>query len=150
MLPTVLNSWANWKREHLGTRVLTLETGFVRDYSPGAAYHNYFASPNLMFPAAVRDVATLKELAFGIGVPGGVKAWLLARFEGGVVLNDRVGLSDVVLAGNAATRTVRAYDSGRQRKLQEAEVFAPRQKPTRITSLRIGDRPHGRTLGGCR
>ena len=37
------------------------------------------------------------------------KAWAVATFEGGKVINDLVGTLYIVLIGDAATRTVRAY-----------------------------------------
>ena len=39
-------------------------------------------------------------------------AWALSLFGGGAVIQDRVGLRDVVLIGYAETETVRAYESG--------------------------------------
>src|SRR5580704_3415396 len=50
MLPVVLTSWAQWRSEHPDTRVLSLHTGYPRDYTPGATYGSYFASPTTMFP----------------------------------------------------------------------------------------------------
>ncbi|MEM7444080.1 MAG: DUF3179 domain-containing protein [Pseudomonadota bacterium] len=111
--PVAITSWESWQDQHPDTRVLSLETGFRRDYRPGAAYGDYFASPELMFPAALRDEALeQKEFVFGIRAPGGAKAWPLGAFAGGTVINDRVGLIDVVLIGDEATRTVRAYRRG--------------------------------------
>ena len=109
VLPVVLAPWAEWRRAHPGTRVLAIETGFIRNYAAGAAYRDYFASDRLMFPAAVRNPATQKERAFGIRAPGGVRAWPLARFHGGAVLNEQVGLTDVVVVGDEESQTVRAY-----------------------------------------
>jgi hypothetical protein len=43
---------------------------------------------------------------------GDEKAWPLSAFAGGKVINDALGGRDVVLIGDAATRTVRAYDAG--------------------------------------
>lgn len=108
--PVAITSWAHWRERHPDTRVLSLDTGYPRDYSPGAAYGEYFASPELMFPALLRDEALAqKDFVFGIRAPGGAKAWPLEAFEGGAVINDRVGFVDVVLIGDAETRTVRAY-----------------------------------------
>ncbi len=39
-------------------------------------------------------------------------SWPRSEFAGGRVINDGVGDLDVVLIGDAATRTVRAYDAG--------------------------------------
>jgi len=110
--PVVIASWADWRARHPGTRVLALETGHQRDYSPGAAYGRYFASPELMFPTNV-DQSRLrqKDFVFALRSSGAERAWPLSLFEGGAVINDRAGVLDLVLIGDAATRTVRAYRS---------------------------------------
>ena len=110
--PVAITTWRDWQARHPDTRVLSLETGHVRDYRPGAPYGDYFASPDLMFPALVRDQELQpKDYVFAIRGAGHEKAWPLSRFEGGAVVNDRAGVIDVVLIGDAATRTVRAYRS---------------------------------------
>lgn len=111
--PVVITSWAAWRDAHPDTRVVDIETGYPRNYSPGAAYRDYFASPDLMFPTAV-DESTLKkkDYVFALRSSNIEKAWPLTLFEGGAVINDRAGVLDLVLVGNAATRTVRAYRSG--------------------------------------
>jgi hypothetical protein len=110
--PVVIASWADWKAHHPGTKVLALETGHRRDYSTGAAYGRYFASPDLMFPTNV-DQSKLKQkdFVFALRSSGAEKAWPLKLFEGGAVINDRAGVHDLVLIGDATTRTVRAYRS---------------------------------------
>jgi hypothetical protein len=110
--PVVIATWAEWKERHPETRVLSLETGHIRDYSPGAAYGHYFASAELMFPTNV-DQSRLrqKDFVFALRSSGTEKAWPLRLFEGGAVLNDRAGIVELVLIGDAATRTVRAYRS---------------------------------------
>jgi hypothetical protein len=94
--------------------VLSLDTGHSRDYRSGVVYNEYFASPELMFPAAVRGDAPLqqKDYVYGIRDVGAAKAWPLAAFDGGAVINDAVGDRPIVLVGDAKTRTVRAYDRG--------------------------------------
>lgn len=52
-LPTrevVTTTWGEWRRRHPATTVLSLATGHTRDYREGAAYRDYFASDELMFP----------------------------------------------------------------------------------------------------
>jgi len=110
--PVVIASWADWKARHPTTKVLALDTGHRRDYSTGAAYGRYFASPELMFPTNV-DQSKLKQkdFVFALRSSGAEKAWPLKLFEGGAVINDQAGVLDLVLIGDAATRTVRAYRS---------------------------------------
>jgi len=112
MRPVAITSWAKWKAKHPNTRVLSLETGHRRDYGSGVVYRDYFTSPDLMFPTLVRDESQVrrKDLVFGIRDVGAAKAWPLTAFDGGAVINDTVGDRNVVVLGDAATRTVRAYD----------------------------------------
>ena len=51
----VTTTWGEWRRRHPGTRVLSLDTGYRRDYAEGAAYRDYFATDALMFSVPVLD-----------------------------------------------------------------------------------------------
>ena len=111
--PVVIATWKDWRERHPNTRVLSLETGFARDYTPGRPYGAYFASPELMFPALVPDGRLQpKDYVFALRSGEHEKAWPISAFEGGRVINDRLGDLAVVLIGDAATRTVRAYRAG--------------------------------------
>jgi Protein of unknown function (DUF3179) len=54
-LPVVTTTWSEWRRRHPDTLVLSLDTGFKRDYSEGAAYRAYFATDELMFGVSQHD-----------------------------------------------------------------------------------------------
>jgi hypothetical protein len=113
VLPVTIASWRDWRARHPETRALSLDTGYQRDYSPGQPYGDYFASPDLMFPMLVPDQRLApKDYIFALRVDGHERAWSLADFAGGRVLNGEVTDLPVVLIGDAATRTVRAYESG--------------------------------------
>jgi hypothetical protein len=45
----VTTSWGEWRRRHPDTTVLSLDTGYQRDYGEGVAYRDYFATDELMF-----------------------------------------------------------------------------------------------------
>jgi len=48
--PVVTTTWGNWRKLHPETTVLSLDTGYSRDYGEGVAYHDYFSTDDLMFP----------------------------------------------------------------------------------------------------
>ena len=113
VLPVVITSWRDWLTAHPDTTVLSLDTGFDRDYRPGRPYGQYFASPELMFPVVVRDRRLdPKDRIFVLRDGEAEMAWALSLFAGGAAIHDRVGGRDVVLIGDAEFETVRAYDSG--------------------------------------
>lgn len=47
--PVVTTTWGHWKSLHPETTVLSLDTGYSRDYGEGIAYHDYFSTDELMF-----------------------------------------------------------------------------------------------------
>ncbi len=108
--PVTITTWQQWRNDYPQTKVLSINTGHIRDYDSGVAYRDYFASPELMFPAVVDQSRLLqKDQVYGIRTFGGAKAWPLKAFDTEPVINDSVGLLNVVLIGDAATQTVRAY-----------------------------------------
>ena len=51
----VTTTWGKWKSLHPQTQVLSLDTGYRRDYDEGVAYHDYFATDDLMFNTPFQD-----------------------------------------------------------------------------------------------
>ena len=110
--PVVITTWEKWQQENPETRVISLNTGYKRNYGTGVAYQDYWASPDLMFPAVVDQSShKAKEYVFSLRGAEIEKAWPIKLFEGGKVINDTAGSLKLVLIGDADTRTVRAYQS---------------------------------------
>jgi hypothetical protein len=115
-LPLVVTTWEDWRDTHPDTLVLSLETGHKRDYSPGAAYGEYYASPDTMFPVPQRDHRLKpKEEVFTLIVNGQPKAYMLKRLRREVTLNDTLGGQNLVVITNPKTGAVRAYVRGDRR-----------------------------------
>lgn len=126
--PVVITSWKKWEADHPDTKVLSLNTGHNRNYGSGVVYRAYFSSPSLMFPTIVGDENRVrrKDYVFGIRETGAARAWPISAFEKNSVINDSVGVRGVVLIGDAATRTVRAYDRNEM-------TFAATDRADRVT-----------------
>jgi hypothetical protein len=126
-LSVVTTTWGRWRALHPDTQVLSLATGFDRDYAEGAAYRDYFATDDLMFavPFADRRLRNKDEvlaLRFGgadappIAIDAGT---LQARRP---LHGEYAGISYVVLTDSSgAHRVYRAdgimileYDGGRR------------------------------------
>jgi len=99
VLPIVLTSWGEWRRQHPDTKAVDLNTGYERPYQVGATYGRYFASPDTMFPVWRQSRAlTKKARIFAIQINGQAKAYQLDALnrEGGVV-NDTLGSRPLVV-----------------------------------------------------
>ncbi len=113
VLPLVVTTWKAWRTKHPETLVLSLDTGYRRDYGPAVAYRDYFASPALMFPVAQQDERLKpKEEVFGLVVNKQPKAYVLERIRRDGILADTVGGENLVLITNPKSDAVRAYLRG--------------------------------------
>ncbi len=93
--------------------VLSLKTGHNRDYNSGVVYNDYFTSKDLMFPIDVdQNKLSQKDYVFGIRQLRGAKVWPLDAFRDMPIINDEILGRQIVLIGDAQTRTVRAFERG--------------------------------------
>jgi len=112
VLPLVVTTWGEWRREYPDTTVLSLETGYDRDYRPGQPYGEYFASPDTMFPVGIRDDRLpAKAWVFAIRSGDAAMAFELEALQQQGVLNTMAGEQPVVLVVGGG-RAVRAYERG--------------------------------------
>jgi hypothetical protein len=110
-LPVVLTSWQAWREQHPDTRVLSLETGYVRPYSLGEAYGQYFGSDDTLFPVwQRRDDLDTKSRVFGLEADGATKAYPLATLVEEQVVNDALADEPNVII--AARGTVEVWPDG--------------------------------------
>lgn len=102
LLPVVLTTWDDWLADHPDTQVLSLETGFDRPYSAGAAYGDYFSSPGVMFPVFRRsDLLEVKEQIYALNIDGQPKAYPIQILTEERVVNDTHAGQAVVLVAAA-------------------------------------------------
>ena len=149
--PVAITSWKKWLARHPESKVLSLDTGYFRPYEPGLPYGDYFASPDLMFPTQTLDKRLKpKDYVFALRDGEHEKAWPVSAFEKKKVINDKVGDISVVLIGDAATRTVRAYASeGRTFDAKDGRLVADGRNWTETeTALTDGAGTSLRRLSG--
>lgn len=124
LLPAVVTTWSDWLEEHPDTSVLSLNTGFQRDYTNGAAYGDYFNNPDfIMFPVFQQNTDDVenKEMIFGLNFDDNPRAYPLTELINEPVLNDTLGDENIVIISEATPErgffepggaAVRAYDRG--------------------------------------
>ena len=117
-LSVVTTTWGEWRRRHPATQVLSPATGFRRDYREGAAYREYFATDELMFPVPKLDrrLANKAEIlalrwAEAPGESLAIAAELLRRQP---VFHDRLGTVEFVVLTDTSGAN-RVYESAGRR-----------------------------------
>ncbi len=102
----VTTTWGEWRRRHPETRVLSLDTGYSRDYSEGAAYRDYFATQRLMFNVPKLDDRLPNKaevLAVRVAESSGVQLAISAEFLAAhPVYHDRAAAIDFVVLTDAS------------------------------------------------
>ena len=113
--PVTLTTWGDWLATHPDTLALDINTGYPRNYSsegqPGAAYTEYYGSPDLWFPVGEYDERLLaKAVVYGVEIEGEAKAYPVEMVGMEALVNDEVGGKGLVLLGNLGTKTVLAFE----------------------------------------
>ena len=115
--PVVTTTWGEWKTQHPTSTVLSLNTGYDRDYAEGVAYRDYFETDRLMFRVPRTDSRLKnKDEVLGVLLPavGGGRQPL--AFSVDFLMNHRIHhetaeqRSLVVLT--SASGANRVYDAG--------------------------------------
>lgn len=119
VLPLTVSTWREWSSMHPQTKVLSIETGFQRDYRPGAAYGKYAASAGTIFPIWKKAPAMLaaKDWVLVVNLGSVRKIYPIRELDRAGLVHDRVGGQDIVLVGE------RVYFSGGRRFRAEAEAL---------------------------
>lgn len=116
-LPINFTTWEDWLARNPETSVLALEQGQRVQYhhpdSPNAVYADYFSTPDVWFPPYLRnDELEEKSRVYGVEFGNGATAYPLDTLSEAQVVNDRVGILDVVITFDSASELVRSYERG--------------------------------------
>ena len=74
VLPSTLTTWEKWLNKYPETEVLSLATGFNRDYSKDP-YEDYYTTPKSFFSFFTTETEEDKMLVAGITFKGKAKAY---------------------------------------------------------------------------
>ena len=113
VLPVVVTTWGDWHARHPDTTVLSIETGFARNYGAGVAYNDYFNSPTTWFNVPVQDDRlAAKDDVYVVRVEESLTAYPIALLAQRVLVQDEVGGLGVVVVATADGEGGRSYESG--------------------------------------
>lgn len=97
-LPSTLTTWDKWRKKYPNTEVLSIETGFSRDYSKDP-YADYYESQKGLFsfftPGPGEEE---KALIVGVLLQGQAKAYPLKDLRQKKIITDSLGGQQVILS----------------------------------------------------
>ena len=111
-IPVMHTTWADWSELHPLTEVLSIDTGYRRDYYHDP-YGNYAISNQVMFPVSNYDNRlSAKELILGLDIDGQFKAYPLSQLpEGGGRIPDSHAGTAIFVEYDRDAMTGRIVDS---------------------------------------
>ncbi|MBI9098842.1 MAG: DUF3179 domain-containing protein [Spirochaetaceae bacterium] len=93
-------TWKTWKEKYPYGEVLSINTGFNRNYAANA-YAEYFATDRTMFPVPhTRNELRNKALVIGIIINGTAKAYSVDSFNSNSSVHDRIGNQRINISYN--------------------------------------------------
>lgn len=111
-VPAELTTWKAWKARYPDTLVLSIQTGYSRDYTANP-YRDYFSDPRLMFPVRPgSDRLPVKALVLGVKTDKGARAYplsALAATRGAI--KEKVGGKQFTLEYDREARSVRVTEA---------------------------------------
>ena len=112
--PLVTTTWGDWRARRPNTSVLALDTGYVRDYSAGAAIAAERAGEGPSFPLAgpLDDRLPPKQAIVGVQAAGVARAYPADALRARGIVHDTVGGVAIVLLSEGPGTAVRVYASG--------------------------------------
>jgi hypothetical protein len=109
-LASTITSWEKWRKRFPHTKVLSLNTGYTRDYSKDP-YADYYKTKKGFFSFLKPGPgAEEKELVIGVEIAGRAKAYLLETLRAKKEIRDEIEDRTIVLSYEAETETVTVRD----------------------------------------
>jgi len=109
-LPSTVTSWEKWRIKHPQTEILSLQTGYLRDYSHDP-YEEYYESKRGLFSFLRPGLgAKEKELVIGVEIEGRAHAYRLATVRQRKIIQDKINGRLISVRFNKETDTVTVQD----------------------------------------
>ena len=110
-VPVLRTTWGEWAARHPNSTVLSLDTGAVRNYDPGAALVEDRSAEGPLFPAPSPTDASIeaKERVLGLEIAGASRAYSLAAIEAAGITHDTLGGQEIALVSRGPGLGVSVY-----------------------------------------
>jgi len=105
-LPSEYSTWKAWKKNYPNGEVLSLNTGYNRNYRAGGMYTAYHSTQKLMFPVPHKRLELPnKELVIGVIINGQAKAYPIKYFSKNQAIKDKLGNRSLIVRYSKANKS---------------------------------------------
>jgi hypothetical protein len=109
-LPSTITSWEKWRKSYPQTKVLSIRTGHIRDYS-NDPYEDYYKSKRGLFAFLKPGPgAREKELIIGVELEGKANAYRLEMLRNKLEITDQINGRSIRIRYDKETDTVNVQD----------------------------------------
>jgi len=99
-IPVLVASWGDWKKSHPETEVLSLQTGYKREYEKNL-YADFYANEFVPFEVDHEDKRIKnKEEVYGVAIGQAAKAYPVSSLKKGSDLSDVIGGVKITLSAD--------------------------------------------------
>lgn len=128
----VTTTWGEWRTRHPETTVLSLKTGYRRDYGEGVAYQRYFSTDELMFtvPKADKRLPNKREVLAFRADDGSHAVAIDTEFLKKRPIYQLTVNNDKLVVFTSAVGAARAYNTGTTvfKKWDQKEILVDQDK----------------------
>jgi len=111
-IPTDTVKWGDWRKVHPDTKVLSKDTGFLRNYDGSNPYGRKgdFTDINLRFPLENEDKRLdAYEIVYGVEANGKFKAYKKSDLEQKLIIGDNVGGGKITIEFDKELKSAKTY-----------------------------------------
>ncbi len=125
-IPVTVTKWKNWLATHPKTDVVTLNTGYERQYVLGLPYGRYYGHSRTVVPVRFLDKRVKKkELVYGLQFGESSKAYPLNELARQPIVHDQIdGKQVVLLTPDGEIRVVNEFPSRRNNRMRRVNYAA--------------------------
>lgn len=122
VLPSTITRWNKWKKRYPSSQVLSLNTGYRRDYGSDP-YEDYYKRKTGLFSFFRPGPGEKeKELVAGISIDGQTRAYPVEYIRHRKIVHDRLGKRDIEISYDPADDLITARD-GRGKEIPHITVY---------------------------
>ena len=122
VLPSTLTTWKKWRKQHPETQVLSLETGYNRNYEfdPYLDYYQQQRGFRSFFKLGPGEKD--KELVVGVVIDGQAKAYPMRSIKNSGNLKDKLAGTELSLSFDKATDALSVVDA-QGKNIEQMSVY---------------------------